>query len=77
MSDQIKRRNLSGIYIFEKFEGEEKRQPTCFEDCTEETQDRWLDSLNHEATRNLAKMLAKSLREVGDFADIARGGDES
>lgn len=77
MSDQIKRRNLSGIYIFEKFEGEEKRQPTCFEDCTEETQDRWLDSLNPEATRNLAKMLAKSLREVGDFADIARGGDES
>jgi hypothetical protein len=73
MSDQIRRRNLSGIYIFEKFEDEEKRQPTCFEDCTEETQDRWISSLTPEALGNLAKSLAKTLREVGDFADVAKG----
>ena len=35
----MRRRNLSGIYIFEKFEDEKKREPTCFEDCSEETQD--------------------------------------
>lgn len=51
------RRNLTGIYIFDKFEGEEKRQPTCFEDCQESTQDRWLRSLDKEALVNLAKKL--------------------
>lgn len=41
----IKKRNLSGIYIFEKFEDEESREPTCIEDCTEKTQDRYLNSI--------------------------------
>lgn len=71
MSDTLKRRNLSGIYIFDQFEGEEKRQPTCFEDCTEKKQDEWLESLEHEALRNLAKQLGKSLRSIGDQFDIA------
>ena len=71
MSDTLKRRNLSGIYIFEQFEGEEKRQPTCFEDCTEAKQDEWLESLEHEALRKLAKQLGKSLRGIGDQFDIA------
>lgn len=31
------RRNLSGIFIFDKLEGEEKSTPTCLEDCTPET----------------------------------------
>lgn len=67
----IKRRNLSGIYIFHKFEDEEKREPTCFEDCPEEAQDRWLESLDPEALKRLCKMLAKSLREIGNTFDIA------
>lgn len=66
------RRNLSGIYIFEKFEDDDKQQPTCFEDCTEATQDKWLESLEPEALRNLAKQLGKTLVEVADFAGIAR-----
>jgi hypothetical protein len=64
------RRNLSGIYIFEKFDTDRQRQPTCFEDCTKETQDRWLDSLEPEALKNLAKKLANTLIEVADFAGI-------
>lgn len=32
----MKRRNLSGIFIFDKLEGEEKPTPTCLEDCTPE-----------------------------------------
>ena len=67
------RRNLSGIYIFEKFEGEEKREPTCFEDCTEATQDKWLDSLENEALKNLAKHLGNALVEVGDYAGVIKG----
>ena len=69
------RRNLSGIYIFDQFEGEPKRQPTCFEDCTEATQDKWLDSLEPEAVKYLAKKLANKLIEVADFAGIQGGQD--
>jgi hypothetical protein len=72
----MNRRNLSGIYIFEKFEDEEKRQPTVFEDCTEETQDRWLESLESEALRNLAKQLGKTIKTIGDHFDIIAGNEE-
>jgi len=67
----MKRRNLSGIYIFHKFEDEPKREPTCFEDCPPEKQDEWLNSLDPEAVKNLAKMLASTLRKVGDTFDLA------
>ena len=59
------RRNLSGIYIFEKNK-EGKRVPTCFEDCEEETQDKWLDGLLRSEAINLAKGLARTLNEIGD-----------
>jgi hypothetical protein len=76
MEKIIKRRNLSGIYIFEQFEDEPKRQPTCFEDCTETTQDKWLDSLEPEALKNLTKKLAKTLIEVADYAGVIAGGQD-
>ena len=66
----MKRRNLSGIYIFEKFEDEEKRQPTCFEDCTEETQDRLLESLERESLIKLAKSLGQTLNIIGNQFDL-------
>jgi hypothetical protein len=62
----MNRRNLSGIYLFYKFEGEEHREPTCFEDCPEEKQDEWLESLEPEAVKNLAKQLGKTIRHMGD-----------
>lgn len=67
---KIDRRNLSGIYIFEKFDSDEKRKPTCFEDCKEETQDEWLNDLESEAIKRLAKSLAKTLRDIGDKFDL-------
>lgn len=69
----MNRRNLSGVYIFHKFDDEEKREPTCFEDCPEEKQDEWLKTLNLEATRNLAKQLGKRLRTIGVSFDIVSG----
>lgn len=66
------RRNLSGIYIFDKLEGEEKEQPTCFEDCQEETQDKWLKELGRKALENLAKMLAKTIKDIGEQMDLVR-----
>ena len=72
------RRNLSGIYIFDVLPGDVRRQPTVFEDCTPEKQQEWLDSLSIEALHNLAKMLGRSLRGLGDRFDIMSGteGDE-
>jgi hypothetical protein len=66
------RRNLTGIYIFDKFDGEEKRQPTCFEDCQETTQDKWLEGLEREALVNLAKQLGKTIKDIGDQLDLVR-----
>ena len=65
------KRNLTGIYIaFDKLEGEEKSEPTCFEDCKEETQNAWLDSLTREELVNLVKKLAKTVKDIGDEFDI-------
>jgi hypothetical protein len=72
----MNRRDLSGIYIFHKFEDEERRQPTCFEDCPEEKQDEWLNSLDPEAVKNLAKMLGKTLREIGDQFELSTKSED-
>ena len=45
-SQQHKRRNLSGIYIWDQFPEDEKRQPTCIEDCQQETRRVWLMKRN-------------------------------
>ena len=66
----MNRRNLSGVYIFHKFEDEERREPTCFEDCPEEKQDEWLNNLEPEAVKNLAKQLANTIRNIGDALDL-------
>jgi hypothetical protein len=66
----MNRRNLSGVYIFHKFEDEERREPTCFEDCPEDKQDEWLNSLDAEAVKGLAKILAKTIRTIGDQIGI-------
>jgi hypothetical protein len=70
------RRNLSGVFIFDTLPGDERRQPTCFEDCTEEKQKEWLDSLTPEALKNLSLQLAKTLRTIGDQFDIICGEEE-
>lgn len=76
MMTNVTRRNLSGVYIFDTLPGDDKRKPTCFEDCTEEKQQEWLDSLTPEALKNLSIQLAKTLRTIGDQFDIIAGYDE-
>lgn len=67
-----KRRNLSGIYIFDKFPEDEKRQPTCLEDCQKETRNKWLESLEREALINCIEHLCKTIRNISDqFGIIA------
>lgn len=67
-----KRRNLSGIYIFDKFPEDERRFPTCIEDCQEETRKKWLATLEKEALINCIEHLCETLRGVSDqFGIIA------
>jgi hypothetical protein len=68
--EKLNRRNISGIYIFHKFEDEERREPTVFEDCPEDRQDEWLNSLDEEAVKNLAKQLGRTIRSIGDQLDL-------
>lgn len=68
--EKVNRRNLSGVYIFHKFDEDERREPTCFEDCPEEKQDEWLNSLDPEAVKNLAKHLANTLNIIGNQLDL-------
>ena len=69
-SQEHLRRDLSGIYFFDKFPNEEKRLPTCFEDCTIEKQEEILNSKNLEWIKSLALLLSRTLKEVGKQFDI-------
>ena len=69
---ETKRRNISGIYIFAKFDDEATRQPTCFEDCPEDVQDRWLNSLEKESLINLAKKLGNTIVELADHVGVTK-----
>lgn len=55
------RRNLSGVYIFDTLPGDDRRQPTCIEDCTAEKREQWLTSLDDEALRRLNSQLVEVL----------------
>jgi hypothetical protein len=58
------KRNISGIFIFED------KEPTCFEECREETQDKWLENLDKQMLINLSKQLAKTLNDIANQFDI-------
>jgi hypothetical protein len=72
----LKRRGLSGIYIFDKFPGEERREPTCVEDCQEETRHKWLDSLEREALINTIDHLCGTITAISDKFGIICGSEE-
>ena len=54
------KRNISGIFIFED------KEPTCFEECREETQDKWLENLDKQMLINLSKQLAKTINDIAN-----------
>lgn len=66
----MKRRNLSGIFIFDKLEEEEKPTPTCLEDCTPETRLKWLEGLEKEALINCIEHLCETINEFSELLDI-------
>ena len=67
MEKELKRRDLSGIYIFDKFPIDKKRQPTCIEDCQQETRRKWCMAQTQECLRNTIKHLAHTFKETTDY----------
>jgi hypothetical protein len=64
---ELKRRDLSGIYIFDTFPGEEKRRPTCIEDCQPETRRKLLMTKSKEWMRDCIRQLAQTFKETTDY----------
>ena len=80
MNNEIKhlrRRGMSGIYIFDKFPFEDKRKPTCLEDCQEETRKKYLEGQDEEFLINTIEILCQTIRNMSDeFGICAVGGDD-
>lgn len=66
----IKRCNLSGIYIFDILEGEEKLEPTCLEDCTSDTLRKWLEKQDKECLIRTVEHLCRILKGVSEYYGI-------
>ena len=56
---ELRRRNISEIYILDKFPGEDKEQLTCIEDCQEDTRVQYLTKLDLTALIEVLKQLTE------------------
>jgi hypothetical protein len=65
------RRNLSGIY-FREANADGKYENIVFEELSEDKQDDILQKYTVDQLINLVKILAKTIVEVGEYADIAK-----
>ena len=64
-------RNLDGIYFRIKRKG--KFEAVCFSDLTESEQDEMLTGRTDEWLRNMCKILASTLKKMGDQLGIIGG----
>ena len=80
MNNEIKhlrRRGMSGIYIFDKYPIEDKRKTTCLEDCQEETRKKYLEGQDEEFLINTIEIVCQTIRNMSDeFSICAVGGDD-
>ena len=58
------KRNITGIFIFED------KEPTCFEECRKETQNKYLENLDKEMLMNLCKKLAETINDIANQFDL-------
>ena len=65
----MKYHNLSGIYYFHTDENN-NRTPVCFEELSEEEQNKILDNNDPEYLKSLCKMLANTIKEIGIQFDL-------
>lgn len=64
-------RNLDGIYFRIKRNG--KYESVCFSDLTEDEMNEILKDRDVKWLKSLAKMLGRTIREIGDQFDIICG----
>ena len=67
MMEELKRRDLSGIYVFDKFPTDDMRKPTCIEDCSKAKRLEWCWSKEPDALRDVIRKEAETFREMCDF----------
>ena len=67
LSKELKRRNISGIYIMDTFPNDNNRKPTCVEDCQPNTRRKWMLAHDAEYLRNAIKELATSFIELTEY----------
>jgi len=60
----MKRRNLSGIYIFDSFPGENHLIPTCIEDCQAKTLLDWMSSKDEHWLESVEKHLLNTFSQM-------------
>lgn len=67
-------RSLSGMFFRIQEEATGKWENVCFEDLSEKEQDRILSEGKHKPlyAENVAKILARTLREIGDECELSR-----
>ncbi len=66
----MKLRNLSGIFFREEIDCHWEN--ICFEECSEKKQNEILNNKNPEFVKNLCKMLAKTINEIGEQFDLQK-----
>ena len=64
---ELKRRDMSGIYIRDKFPGEMRMHPTCIEDCQQSTRRAWCMKKSQECLHNVIEMLSQTLKSICDY----------
>lgn len=63
-----KRRDLSGIFIFDILPQDNgKKKPTCIEDCTEETRVEWLKTLDRAAIKRCGEVMNETMARLWNF----------
>lgn len=63
------RRNLSGVYFRVQIENE-KFDSVCFEDMSEEEQDRQMDGRELEWHKKMIRIMSNTINELGDRFDL-------
>ena len=65
--NELKRRDLSGIFIFDTLPGDEKRKPTCVEDCTPEKRREWCLTKDQDYLRQVVKAEADTFKDMCNY----------
>lgn len=66
-TNNLIRRNLSGIYIFDTFPSDEKQTPTCIEDCQQHTRRDWCITKQSNTLKQTIERLIDTYKELCDY----------